>query len=159
MVATGSKVSVNTIIGIPFMKVTGMILDLVDKVVECKYLDCLPFPVDFRRTSNPAPSVMDNQNGTPAHHAKSPSQWIQEIKNLERFYDAKGQGNSSMMIQNPAVCFSRSAVRVAARNLNDTCMASHPDKDIATWWVPPPSSMIEDIDNYTASVLGGDRSL
>jgi hypothetical protein len=29
------------------MKVSGMILDLVDKVVECKYLNCPPFPVDF----------------------------------------------------------------------------------------------------------------
>jgi hypothetical protein len=47
MVATGPNVSINTIIGLPFMKTSGMILDLVDKVMECKYLNCPSFPVDF----------------------------------------------------------------------------------------------------------------
>jgi hypothetical protein len=39
MIATGPNILVNTIIGLPFMKATGMILDLVDKVVDCKHLD------------------------------------------------------------------------------------------------------------------------
>ncbi len=34
MVATGPNVSVNTILGLPFMKATGMILDLVDEVMD-----------------------------------------------------------------------------------------------------------------------------
>jgi hypothetical protein len=67
MVEKGPNVLVNTIIGLPFMKAMGMIMDLVDKVVECKYLDCPPFPVDFCRTSNHVP-VMDD-GGTPIHHA------------------------------------------------------------------------------------------
>jgi hypothetical protein len=71
MVATSPIVSVNTIIGLPFMKATGMILDLVDEVVECKYLHCLPFPVEFRRTLNHVPSIMDEPPGTPAHHIVS----------------------------------------------------------------------------------------
>ena len=87
LVATGPNVLVNTIIGLPFMKATGMIMDLVDEVVECKYLDCPPFPVDFCRTSNHIP-VMDD-GGTPIHHASSYIQLIQEIKNLECYYDAK----------------------------------------------------------------------
>jgi hypothetical protein len=47
MIATGPNISVNTNIGLPFMKASGMILDLVEEVMECKYLDCPPFPVDF----------------------------------------------------------------------------------------------------------------
>ncbi len=47
MVATGPNVSVNTIIGLPFMKAMGMILDLVNKVVDCRYLNC-PFPPDIK---------------------------------------------------------------------------------------------------------------
>ncbi len=43
MIATGPNISVNTIIGLPFMKAMGMILDLVDRVVDCKYLDCPPW--------------------------------------------------------------------------------------------------------------------
>jgi hypothetical protein len=92
MVATGPNVLVNTIIGLPFMKATGMIMDLVDEVVECKYLDCPPFPVDFCRTSNHIP-VMDD-DGTPIHHASSYIQLIDEIRNLERYYDAKVMAGS-----------------------------------------------------------------
>ncbi len=47
MIATGPHVSVNTILGLPFMQGTGMILDLVDNLAECKYLDCPSFPIDF----------------------------------------------------------------------------------------------------------------
>ena len=92
MVAMGPNVLVNTIISLPFMKATGMIMDLVNEVVECKYLDCPPFPVDFCRTLNHVP-VMDGE-GTPIHHASSYVQLIQEIKNLERYYDAKVMASS-----------------------------------------------------------------
>ena len=47
LIATGPNVSVNTILGLPFMQGMGMILDLVDNTAECKYLDCPPFPIDF----------------------------------------------------------------------------------------------------------------
>jgi hypothetical protein len=39
MVATCPNVLVNTIIGVLLMKSTDMMLDLVNKVVKCKYLD------------------------------------------------------------------------------------------------------------------------
>ena len=48
--ATGSHVSVNTILGLPFQVATGMVIDLVDNVVECKSFDCPPFTIDFQRT-------------------------------------------------------------------------------------------------------------
>jgi len=47
MVATGPHVLVNTIVGLPFIKGVGMIIDTVDDVAECKYLNCLPFPIDY----------------------------------------------------------------------------------------------------------------
>ena len=46
-VATGPHVAVNTILGIPFQKATGAIIDFVDDRVECKYRDCPPFTIDF----------------------------------------------------------------------------------------------------------------
>jgi hypothetical protein len=76
MVATGPNVSANTIIGLLFIKASGMILDLVNKVVECRCLDCPPFPVDFQPTLNHIHSIMDDQSGTPAHHAVSSSEWL-----------------------------------------------------------------------------------
>jgi hypothetical protein len=59
MVATGPNISVNTILGLPFMKATGMVLDLVDEVADCRYLDCPPFPVDFYRTTYHVPVLDD----------------------------------------------------------------------------------------------------
>ena len=47
VIAKGPHVSVNTILGLPFMQGTGMIIDLVDNVAECKYLNCPPFTIDF----------------------------------------------------------------------------------------------------------------
>ncbi len=46
-VATGPLVAVNTILGIPFQKHTGAKIDLVNNRVECKYLYCPPFTIDF----------------------------------------------------------------------------------------------------------------
>jgi hypothetical protein len=160
MIATSPNVSVNTIIGLPFMKAIGMILDLVDEVVECKYLDCSPFRVEFQRTSNHVPSIIDKPPGTPAHCIASTSQWVAEIKNLERYFDAKVQGSSSTFIQNPAVHFgSRSIVRVAIRDLNDSCTAPHPANNLSNLWVPPSSIVTKDNDDYPASVLRKDGSL
>jgi hypothetical protein len=46
-VATGPHVAVNTILGITFQKHTGVIIDLVNNRVECKYLNWPPFTIDF----------------------------------------------------------------------------------------------------------------
>jgi hypothetical protein len=103
---------------------------------------------------------VDKPSGTPAHHAASSSQWIQDVRNLERYYDAKVQGSSLLVTHNPVVHFgSRPAAHVAIRDLDDTCTASHPAKDMSTWWVPPPSMVTENIEDYPASVLGRDGSL
>ncbi len=82
MVATGPNVSVNTIIGLPFIKGVGMIIDTVDDVAECRYLECPPFPIDYWRKSNQVP-VMDEPS-VPVHHAHTYfQQTIREIENLE----------------------------------------------------------------------------
>ena len=157
MVATGPNVSVNTIIGLPFMKATGMIMDLVDEVVECKYLDCPPFPVDFRRTSNHVP-VMDD-GGTPIHHASS-LQLINEIENLERFYDAKVMAACSGTIkQDQSVHFgTKSAARTAGIDNVSVATDASPNATILTRWVPP-CHLPEDSDDYPSSALGGDGPL
>ncbi len=67
MIVAGSNVSVNTILGLPFMLGTGMTLNLVDNLAECKHLNCPPFPIDYQRTSNHVP-VTDDQS-VAIHHA------------------------------------------------------------------------------------------
>jgi hypothetical protein len=85
LMATGPNVLVNTIIGFPFIKATGMILDFVDDVAECKHLNCPPFPMDFWHTSNHVPGTE-----APAHHlGPHEISVLKELLNLEHWYNAK----------------------------------------------------------------------
>jgi hypothetical protein len=152
MVATGPNVLVNTIIGLPFMKAMGMIMDLVDKVVECKYLDCPPFPVDFFWTSNHVP-VMDD-DGTPVHHASSYVQLIDKIRNLERYYNAKVMASSPTVAKlDQSVHFgTRSTERAVDVDAVSIETAPSPDASLLARWVPP-SGLPADDDNYPSSAL------
>ena len=55
LVAAGPDVAVNLILGLPFIKATGMIGDFVDNVCQAKHLMCEPFPIDFKRASKSIP--------------------------------------------------------------------------------------------------------
>ncbi len=57
MVAVGPNVTVNTILGLPFIKQTKMIVDAADKVAELHALDALPFPIQFRRAQCQVPTI------------------------------------------------------------------------------------------------------
>jgi hypothetical protein len=156
LVATGSNVSVNTILGCPFMEATGMILDLVDRVVDCKYLDCPPFPVDFCQTSNHVP-VLDEPSNTPANHALSHLQIIKEVENIKQYYNAKVlTAGSTLTPKAPAAHFgSKSFVRTEV-DTDRSSTTLHSTVDMSTRWVPPPGYP-EDYDDYHASVLGKDE--
>ncbi len=55
--ATRPQVSVNTVLGLPLITATGMIIDTVDNVVEAKYLNHPPFMIDFCRTTKNIPAI------------------------------------------------------------------------------------------------------
>jgi hypothetical protein len=61
IIATGPQVSVNAVIGLPFIKVTSMIIDTVDNVVEAKHLVCKPFPNEFCRATKYVPAISDDR--------------------------------------------------------------------------------------------------
>jgi hypothetical protein len=156
LIATGPHVSVNTILGLPFMQGTGMILDLVDNLAECKYLDCPAFPIDFRRTLNHVP--VTDEPSTPVQFAKL-AMIIQQIVHLKRYYEAKVQASSSRMPPGePAEHFgTKSAARAALIDSDSVHSAVSPGKGMAHRWVPP-ASVHEDDDDYH-SVLREDGSL
>jgi hypothetical protein len=60
VVATGPQVSVNTVLGLPLITATGMIIDYIDNVVEAKHLDCPPFKIEFRRATKHIPAIDDD---------------------------------------------------------------------------------------------------
>jgi hypothetical protein len=158
MVATGPNVSINTILGLPFMEATGMILDLVDKVVDCKYLDCPPFPVDFCRTSNHVP-VLDDPSNTPANHAPSHLQIIKEVENIKQYYNAKVLAAGSTLTPKAlAVYFGSKSPVCTEVDTDRSITALHSTADMFTRWVPPPGYP-EDYNDYHTSVLGKDELL
>jgi hypothetical protein len=57
MVAVGPNVTVNTILGLPFIKQTKMIVDAADQVAELRALDVLPFPISYRRAQCHVPTI------------------------------------------------------------------------------------------------------
>jgi hypothetical protein len=156
LVATGPNVSVNTIIGLPFIKATGMILDFVNNVAECKHLDCPPFPMDFWHTSNHVPVAE-----APAHHL-SPHETsvLKELLNLEHWYNAKVMAKSSS-VQNLAVYFgSKLWKRAYIPDSDSINTVKSPNSILNNRWVPP-SSMPPDnsSDDYHQQILREDRYL
>jgi len=59
LVAAGLDVAVNLILGLLFIKATGMIVDFINNVCQAKHLLCNPFPIDFRRATKSIPVLVD----------------------------------------------------------------------------------------------------
>ncbi len=57
MVAVGPNITVITILGLPFIKQTKMIVDAADQVAELRALDALSFPISFRRAQCHVPTI------------------------------------------------------------------------------------------------------
>ena len=57
LVACGPNVTVNTILGLPFIQGTQMVPDASDQVAELRALDTPPFALDFRRTMCTVPPI------------------------------------------------------------------------------------------------------
>jgi hypothetical protein len=83
LIATGPHVTVNTIIGLPFIQATCAIIDLADNIAELRALDAPPFPLEYRCATVHVP-IVDEVNEHPIHMAEAYSNLIAEINALER---------------------------------------------------------------------------
>jgi hypothetical protein len=83
LVACGPNVTVNTILGLPFIQATKMVLDAADQVAKLHALDMSPFALDFRRAMCTLPSVSGPpDNGTATCYADI----IKEVNRIEAMY-------------------------------------------------------------------------
>ena len=55
LIAAGPDVAVNLIIGLPFIKATGMIGDFADNICQAKNLLCSLFPINFKHAMKSIP--------------------------------------------------------------------------------------------------------
>jgi hypothetical protein len=83
MVAVGPNVTVITILGLPFIKQTKMIVNVADQVAELRALDALPFPISFRRAQCHVPTI----NKTKVHvNMTQYADIIRKINHIESLY-------------------------------------------------------------------------
>jgi hypothetical protein len=59
LIATGPDVTMNLILGLLFIKATGMIGDFVNNVCQAKHLLCNLFPIDFKHATKSIPVFTD----------------------------------------------------------------------------------------------------
>ena len=85
LVAVGPNVTVNTILGLPFIQQTKMIIDAADQVAELRSLDAPPFPIDFRHAQCGVPTISASKDPINESHF---TDIIQEITNIESLYTA-----------------------------------------------------------------------
>jgi hypothetical protein len=144
VVATGPQVSVNTVLGLPLITATGMIIDYIDNVVEAKHLDCPPFKIEFRRATKHIPAFEDDAT---THYVE-----FEDVHGILQKTDAyiAGLCESIQSAKSPTVSNSETHRRVEAMSDSDSMTTI---KSIAGRWVPPPSAN-DTSDDYHDQVLG-----
>jgi hypothetical protein len=101
-----------------------------------------------------------DDDGTPIHHASSYVQLIDEISNLERYYDAKVMASSPTVAKlDRSVHFgTRLTARTADVDAVSIKTAPSPDVSLLARWVPL-SGLPADDDDYPSSALKRDGLL
>jgi len=148
MVATGPHVTVNAILGVPFMQATGLHMDLVDNVIDLKHLDCEPFPIIFQRTHNHVPIVECDPD---AHYCARLQEVVEAVDRLEQYFASayivrpqaavtfgSSLGNPAASRECATGLLSGTARRSSYRpSLQPTGASSHEGLDGCAGWQPP----------------------
>ena len=90
--------TVNTIVGLPFIQATRAVIDLVDNVAKLRALDAPPFPLEYCCATVHVP-IVDEGNEHPVHMADAYSDLIAEINSLERHF----MSNDLMPVESASV--------------------------------------------------------
>jgi hypothetical protein len=133
LIATGPHVTVNTIIGLPFIQATRAIIDLADNVAELHALDAPPFPLEYRRATVHVP-IVDEGNEHPVHMMDAYHDIIAEINALERHFTSANlvqaeskevDGSRSVMFgARPAIATHVSTTTLQSALANSTISSS-----------------------------------
>jgi hypothetical protein len=82
-IATGPHITVNMIVGLPFIQATGMVIDLSNHVADLRAHNTAPFPLEYRRATLHIPIV--NEGAAPVNLTYY-GNIIAEIQNLEKHF-------------------------------------------------------------------------
>jgi hypothetical protein len=112
LIATGPHVTVNMIVGLPFIQATHAIINLLDNVTELHALDAPHFPLEFRCATVHVP-VMEGGDEQPVHLTNTAADVILEINPLECYFAEDCIANVTATIKDDgcsarSVCFGSS---------------------------------------------------
>ncbi len=155
LIATSPHVTVNTIVGLPFIQATCMIIDLSDNVADMRALDASPFPLEYRRAAVHIPIV--DEAGA-AHLSTAHQHLIKEIKALEQRFAAssfvadtvptdnavKRVSFGSRAVGQPMSCSTREPISAICQ---DSTLGKHGLFDMPMEYYSDPHSMGEMHDN------------
>jgi hypothetical protein len=85
VIATGPHVTVNLIVGLPFIQATRAIIDMSDDVADLRELDAPPFPIEYRRATVHVP-VIEEGADRPVHLSATESAIVQDVERLEAYF-------------------------------------------------------------------------
>ena len=148
MVAAGPDVAVNIVLGLPFIKATGMVADFVDNVCEAKNLLCEPFPFDFKHATKSIPVFQSSLDRTACIESEAIS-ILHVLGLLRSYYDQSRNGPLPHIVrqspegtENSRKCVAEPSpgMLIKAVQFNDC-------------WVPPGLSA-NDHSDYQHQVLG-----
>ena len=133
MVAAGPHVTVNLILGMPFISAAKMVLDFSDNVVESRALDCPPFPIESKKAQLALPTVQASQ--VRGHSPEIYASFLAELDRLEAFVHS---ADASSTVP------STKRVRIEAPDSRDETSKSYVCDDALLTGVPPDESLAFD---------------
>jgi hypothetical protein len=110
-VSTGPDITVNTILGLPFIQQTCMVINASDQVADLCTLNIPPFSIDFRQAMCTVPVVdsAPNNQCTSVQYANI----ITEVDNIVALHSTKSQPTSILLSEKRFHCVDFNNTSVA----------------------------------------------
>ena len=149
IIATGPQVSVNAIIGLPFIEATGMIIDTVDNVVKAKNLVCKPFPIEFFSAAKYVPAISDDR----AAICSIKFEEVQSIIAKTNEYIASVCTSNKILPSATRICITEPRKPVGATSNANSVTTILTNRSMTGRWHPPPSAN-DTAHEYHDQILG-----
>jgi hypothetical protein len=142
IVATGPQVSVNTVLGLPLITATGMIINTVINVVEAKHLNCPPFGIDFCHATKTIPAIEEDAT---THYVE-----FKDVQNILAKTNAyiTGVCKHYQLVKPPKIRISKLHWQVGAVSNSKSVSTT---RSIAAHWITPP--LANDTGDYHNQIL------
>ncbi len=104
LIATRPHVTINMIVGLPFIQAMCAVINLAKNVAELHALDAPPFPLEYRCATVHVPAIIGEGKEQPVHMASAYCDLIAEINALERHFTSANVIQASEMEGELGLC-------------------------------------------------------